>query len=410
MKKRFYLTDDEARQLGLKLNRKTGNRKKAQYTITQDQYNSLENESAGDTNSLGEAPVLSAWNYASGKMMDIEEYCEFYNLPLEDVKSYKLVSHTGVPYYNTLFKETINVKGLNLDDALEKAFERFRPTIIGNAQSGVKVPTAHFQTLTYTDVHIGLDTNANGKAMYAEPWNADQLIKSMEQMVSELVKRQKSNVLVVDDLGDLMDGYNGYTTRGGHKLPQNMTDEQAFDTALEFKIATYHELANHFDAITFNNICNDNHSGAFGYTVNKAFQKYVEGTRGDRLIFVNNHLSFLSHYIVGDVCFIISHGKDDSTLKFGFKPFLDAKQIEKIDQYIKHNNLYSQAKRIIFKKGDSHQCLFDLCGSDDFDYFNYPALSPSSQWIQNNFKKGRRGFVIEDFTGIESTLTPIFIK
>ena len=108
--------------------------------------------------------------------------------------------------------------------------------------------------------------------------------------------------------------------------------------------------------------------------------------------------------------FLISHGKDDSTLKFGFKPQLDSKQVEKIDQYIKHHNLYGQAKRIIFKKGDSHQLILDMAGSDDFDYYNYPAASPSSQWVQNNFKKGRRGFVIESFTGVDNTILPIFIN
>jgi hypothetical protein len=50
-----------------------------------------------------------------------------------------------------------------------------------------------------------------------------------------------------------------------------------------------------------------------------------------------------------------------------------------------------------------------MAGSDDFYYYNYPALSPSSQWVQNNFKKGRRGFVIESFIGTENTIKPIFL-
>jgi hypothetical protein len=37
--------------------------------------------------------------------------------------------------------------------------------------------------------------------------------------------------------------------------------------------------------------------------------------------------------------------------------------------------------------------LFDYCSSDEFDYFNYPAFSDSSEWVQTNFKKGRSGFV-----------------
>tara|TARA_R100000935_G_scaffold12783_1_gene25700 strand:- start:865 stop:1203 length:339 start_codon:yes stop_codon:yes gene_type:complete len=112
---------------------------------------------------------------------------------------------------------------------------------------------------------------------------------------------------------------------------------------------------------------------------------------------------------VGDICFIISHGKDDKSLKFGFKPVLDLKGAEKIDQYCKQNSIYKKADLVIFKKGDSHQALFDMCSSDDFFYFNYPALSPSSNWIKNNFKLGRRGFVNESFKGLNNYLKPNFI-
>jgi hypothetical protein len=47
-----------------------------------------------------------------------------------------------------------------------------------------------------------------------------------------------------------------------------------------------------------------------------------------------------------------------------------------------------------------------MCTSDDFYYFNYPALSPSSQWVQNNFKKGRRGFILESSLNGQITLKP----
>ena len=139
-----------------------------------------------------------------------------------------------------------------------------------------------------------------------------------------------------------------------------------------------------------------------------AFEQIIEQKYDN--VEVNNHRQFINHYFVGDICFLISHGKDDKTLKFGFKPFLDSKGLEKIDQYCKQNKIYKTAELIIFKKGDSHQCLFDMATSDDFYYFNYPALSPSSQWVQNNFKKGRRGFVNESFKGLDNTMKVNFIK
>ena len=49
---------------------------------------------------------MSAWS-SEGKMMEIDEYCKTYNLPRKDITSYKLVSHTGTPFYNIVFKENV---------------------------------------------------------------------------------------------------------------------------------------------------------------------------------------------------------------------------------------------------------------------------------------------------------------
>ena len=89
---------------------------------------------------------------------------------------------------------------------------------------------------------------------------------------------------------------------------------------------------------------------------------------------------------------------------------MNVENAEKIDQYLKQNKIYKEAELIIFCKGDSHQLLFDMCTSDDFYYFNYPALSPSSNWIKNNFKKGRRGFVLESFNGLDLNQKVKFLK
>jgi hypothetical protein len=251
-----------------------------------------------------------------------------------------------------------------------------------------------------------MDTDGNGNSMYPVLWNRESILKSAKDMALKTIDKRKSPVLYIDELGDFLDGYNALTTRGGHPLPQNMTNEEAFDCALEFKMTLLDMLVPYYEKLVFNNICNDNHAGSFGYFVNKAF-KDIANVKYDS-VEVNNYRMFISHYFVGDIAFIISHGKDDSTLKFGFKPQLESKGSEKIDQYCKQNDIYKKAKLIIFKKADSHQALFDMCTSDDFYYFNYPALSPSSQWVQNNFKKGRRGFVLESYNGINLELNPIF--
>jgi len=331
--------------------------------------------------------VLSAWN-DDGYMMDIDKYCEHYQLPRHDIKSYKLVSHTGTPYYNILFKDNEIIEDVDLLVSISNLLIDVPKVKL------IKRPDSKLtDRLIYTDVHVGMDASRKDLAQYAMDWNKDELFKRVNIMISEVVANKTSNTIIVDELGDYMDGYNAQTTRGGHALPQNMTNEECFDSGLTAKMILVKELSKHWEYVVFNNICEDNHAGSFGYIVNSAFKSLCEVSFNN--VEVNNFQKFINHYFIGSHCHVITHGKDSRNLKFGFKPHLDPKQIEKIDQYLKNEKIYNKAEFIEFTKGDSHQYLMDCASTDDFDYFNVMAFSPSSEWVQTNFKKGRSGFVMQ---------------
>ena len=247
-----------------------------------------------------------------------------------------------------------------------------------------------FDRLVYTDVHIGMTTNQNGYSLYGGKWDEHEILSRLDKMILHVIENQKGGTLLIDELGDFLDGYDGETVRKGHKLPQNMDNEKAFDVGLHFKSKLLDSLAPYFDKIVCNNICNDNHAGSFGYLVNSAFKNIAE-IKYDHVI-VNNIRKFIHHYFFGNNGFILTHGKDGKNLKFGFKPVLDAKQIEKIKNYIDEHYLLRPGVKIEFSKGDSHQKIFDESTSDSFDYYNYLAFSPSSEWVQTNFKRGVSGF------------------
>ena len=372
--------------------------------LTDDELKLIKDFRGGKSRKTKDKPfVLSAWN-ESGHMMEIDEYCNYYKLPRLDIKSYKLVSHTGTPFYNILFKDNVLIESEDYLKSIEDLLNDIPKIKL------IKQPKTDItDRLIYTDVHVAMDASRKGLAQYAQDWNEKELIKSVQVMISYAIQEKKSNTIYVDELGDYMDGDNSQTTRGGHHLPQNMTNEEAFDAGLKAKMILAKELSNFWDFVIFNNICEDNHAGSFGYIVNSAFKSLCEVSFNN--VKVINHKQFMNHYFIGCHCFVISHGKDSRNLKFGFKPQLDTKQIEKIDSYLKHYEIYRLAKRIEFTKGDSHQYLLDICSSDDFDYHNIMALSPSSEWVQTNFKRGRRGFVIQTiYENGDKKQFPIFIK
>ena len=259
---------------------------------------------------------------------------------------------------------------------------------------------ALFDRAVLTDVHIGMKVT-DGYSLYDGLWNEIELFKRLDIFVSEIISNQKSNVLLLHELGDFMDGYNAMTTRGGHELPQNMDNQKAFDIGLTFKISLIDALVQHYDKIHIVNICNDNHAGSFGYIVNSAFKTYIELKYPDNVVVVNQR-KFIDHYFFKNRCFILTHGKDDKSLKFGFKPKLDPVQIEKIKNYIDEYKLHNY--EIEFGKGDSHQLLFDYTSSTAFEYQNFGAFSPPSDWVKTNFKNTKSSFTTMNYYENQKTI------
>ena len=280
-----------------------------------------------------------------------------YVAPVEEDKIVKEID------FLSIFKDKVQVVDLKIDTDFK--------------------PTALFDRLVITDIHIGMDVNKDGYALYDGQWDETALFKRLGELVQHTIDNKKSNLLIIQDLGDYLDGFDGFTTRGGHKLPQNMDNQQMFDIGLKFKIALVDNLMPYFDKIQFVNICNDNHAGSFGYIVNSAFKAYIE-LKYPNNIEVINQRKFIDHYVVKNRCFILTHGKDEKSLKFGFKPVLDSPQIEKIKNYIDEYKLYQY--QIEFSKGDSHQLMFDFTSSTAFEYQNFGAFSPPSDWVKSNFK------------------------
>jgi hypothetical protein len=248
-----------------------------------------------------------------------------------------------------------------------------------------------FDKLVFTDVHIGMDASDKGRNMYGVEWTETILFERLEQMVTYTLEKQNSDTLYILDLGDFLDGFNGQTTRGGHTLPQNMSNQQAFDIGFMFKVRLVQALAPYYKTIEIRNICNDNHSGDFSYFVNQAFKHYIERELNN--VHVTNQTAFIDYQVIGNYCFVTTHGKDTHNLKHGFKPKIDPAQINKIMGYLNTKQLLNKGYEITFEKGDSHLYLFDSASSDAFKYYNYPAFSPSSNWVATNFQLGRSGFV-----------------
>jgi hypothetical protein len=394
MKKRTYLSDSEAISLGFEINKTEKGKKKARYMLCEEQFDLIikkrtkpnkrkfvETQKKFDK----DGEVISSVEKLQSKPIDVPDGFEVIKISTSKTTGQQWVQYAPK---KQILEEV--VESFNFEKIIKKYIKPVKLV-----KKEVFDSNLLFDRLVYTDVHIGMTTNENGYSLYGGKWDEEEIGLRLDTLISHTIASRKSNVLIIDELGDFMDGWDGETTRKGHELPQNMDNEKAFDVGLGFKIKMIDSLVPYFDKIICNNICNDNHAGSFGYVVNSAFKQIVE-TRY-KTVTVNNIRKFIDHYYYGKHCFILTHGKDSKSLKFGFKPQLDPKQIEKISNYIDQHDIKSKSDYIEFSKGDSHQKVFDESTSDSFDYYNYGALSPSSEWVQTNFKKGKSFFEFFNF-------------
>lgn len=115
--------------------------------------NDLENETITETNQYISSP-LSALK-EDGKIMSIQEYCEFYNIPFQQVRTFKLVTHTGKGAYYNIASNTIEADSLK--DFHSQILEDIKK--ISNRPVTIPRPISnkdgHLLVIDPCDLHIG---------------------------------------------------------------------------------------------------------------------------------------------------------------------------------------------------------------------------------------------------------------
>lgn len=387
LNQKFVLTTEEIDYLGLK----QGNDRNRYRLTTELQERLFEYRGLRDDKSDG-----------------IKDACDSMGVSVKDsdfmwLKNKSVSVRVKNPYYKKAEEK-------DAEDILGKFLENFSQKIEKVDLPTVDLPKKEveqygsFDRLVYTDTHVAMTPNKDGYSLYGGVWNEEQLMMRLNQMVAHVIRFQASDTLYIDDLGDFFDGFDAKTVRREHDLPQNMDNQKAFDVGFEFKRQMVDMLSRFYAKIVIHNVCESNHSSSFDYIVNSALKTYCEKVYG---IEVHNFRKFIDSYSVGNYTFILTHGKDSKNLRFGFKPFLDAVQKEKISNYIDINGLHEPNVKIEFSKGDSHIWLFDGSSSDRFNYFNYPAFSPSSEWVQTNFKRGQSGCMFFNYREDGFSINPL---
>lgn len=398
-----WLKKHEAELLGLKVKPNEKRRKNARYKITNEQWQSILdsrsiNKKSKPLKHSKEIPfVLSAWNN-NGYMMDIDEYCSHYKLPREDVNNYKLVSHTGTPFYNILFKEN-SLLGDNFDyiGELEKQLKTLKP------KSNSKTQGTGQGVITLTDFHFG----AYISAMKNTPDFNISILCNMLETAADGINRFKYSNVHIHILGDLIESFTGLNHKNSWKgLDKGMFGVSAIKLFVELFKRHFLDKINNLNTIK---IVAGNHD--------RVTSSKDEDTEGGSAELISWGLKLLGYdvefstsiikHIVDDVCYILNHGhhgytKNKSTeelcWEYGEKGYFN---------FIMEGHLHSRIAKLNAKQlssfkmisDDSIDCRRQVCASlfTGNSYSEYGGWSTKAGYTITE-SNGNKGVNVFDFS------------
>jgi predicted phosphodiesterase len=203
--KRYRINNEVAKELGLILN--TSGR----YRLTEYQENILfgEDETITETNQYSNKKGFTAIS-STGGIMDIKKYCEYYQFDFENVKSWKLVSHTGIPFYNIAFYSPEEQEESNYQLIKEVLKAELKKVA---RDSYKEVETNEIDNLVISDLHVGAYIDGLIKTKEFSP---TILIDYLEQTVIKVNKNNAKEVNVFC-LGDLIESFTGLNHKNSWK-------------------------------------------------------------------------------------------------------------------------------------------------------------------------------------------------
>lgn len=148
--------------------------------------------------------VLSAWS-EEGHMMEIDEYCTHYTLPREDISSYKLISHTGTPYYNIVFKERIGgVDSIDFEAIRAVLNREIKRTYVYENKTTESIREG---VLKWADLHFGAHIR---NLLLSPDYDSNVLLNGLIRSVNEVNQLgfKETHVHLHGDLIESLSGLN----------------------------------------------------------------------------------------------------------------------------------------------------------------------------------------------------------
>lgn len=286
---------------------------------------------------------------------------------------------------NKLAKENLTLKN-NRTFILDKDID-IKPFKIPE-----KYNTGKDLVLHLSDIHVGACLNSG--SLYENDWNEEELERRLNKIVSLIASNFGIvDTIVVNLLGDYLDGMDRMTARRDHFMPQNMDNREQFNVFIRRMITFFGELSACCSKIKVYAVPEGNHDGNAGYMTIKALEAIATAKFPD--IEFKVYERFFGHYTFKNETYLIMHGKDAQFMKKPLPLNLNDSSSNLLRDWLDREGLHGEHIHII--KGDLHSNNLNSCRK--FDYRNVLSLFGDSDYSQMNYTSNAYGVSYDLFIG-----------
>ena len=257
-------------------------------------------------------------------------------------------------------------------------------------------PSENSIIIHLSDLHIGAKCESN--TLYPNKWDREELERRLEILADKIYKLGHFDTLILNLLGDNLDGMDNQTARRDHIMPQNMDNMEQVNTFIEVMTKFILRIRQFTNKMYIYSVKDGNHDGIAGYIATLALINVLNNICPDidSLLFKD----FIGKYEFKGHTYLICHGKDDKFMKKGLPLNLDEKSKVMIYEWLEANDIHGD--NIHFIKGDLHSNALNSCKR--FDYRNVLSLFGASDYSNYNFSRNSYGVSYDLFIGDVRTI------
>ena len=251
--------------------------------------------------------------------------------------------------------------------------------------------------LHLSDTHVGAKCISG--SLYENNWNEEELERRLDRIIDLVGENFGTlNTIVINMLGDYLDGMDNQTARRDHFMPQNMDNREQFNVFIRQMLSFIGQLSHYCSKIIIYAVPEGNHGGTADYMAIKALE-YATSKKFPDVKFTVFE-KYYGSYTFNNETYVLNHGKDSAFMKKPMPLNINDKTSVMIRDWLDAEGLYMPNIHII--KGDLHSNNLNSCRK--FDYRNVLSLFGNSDYSMMNYPTNNYGISYDLFVGNSRTI------